>query len=296
MKQAMAKAISSAMKVLLTSKHLYQYVDVDLAPVAAQGKALNDEVLRGEPGASPVPVPKLPATADELKKDPDSCVNVTWAFGGCNISGAMRDVIMFDLPHVNTYCDICNDRPPHNPVVEQCSSVILAGHEQDQWYYMAYECQQCKTIPIRLLVRREGTRLRFVGRDPIEFVPPPPGLKGNTKFYSDAMVAHHAGQTLAGLFLLRTYIEQFWRTLLAVQDLLKKKQRITGQPRATGEEMGAVYQDTLPPDFKSRFPSLLEVYGQLSAAMHEAKADPVLFEDSANKIAKHFDARRLFEL
>ncbi|HZR19237.1 MAG TPA: hypothetical protein VFE51_18260 [Verrucomicrobiae bacterium] len=250
----MGGAITSALKELLTERHLYQYVDVNLASVAAQGTALNDEALRGEPGVSPMPTPELPASPDELKKDPDSCANVTWAFAGANISGAMRDIITFEAPGINTYCETCKDRPPHNPVFDQCSSVILQGHEQDQWYYMAYECQQCHGIPVRFLVRRTGLRLRLASRDPIEFVPAPLALKGNTKFFSDATVDHHAGQTLAGIFLLRTYIEQYWRALPSVQALLKKKERVTEEARAIGDEMGAVYKDSLPNDFKSRFP------------------------------------------
>jgi hypothetical protein len=203
----------------------------------------------------------------------------------------MRDVIMVEPPlGVNMWCEVCKCRPPHNPFADQCLSVILEGHEQEQWYQLAYQCQQCHSVPVRLLVRRSRLRLRLAGRDPIEFVPPPPGLKGSTKFFSDAVVAHHAGQTLAGLFLLRTYIEQYWRTIQPVQELLKAK------PRATGEEQGEIYQSTLPADFKSRFPSLVDLYRQLSAAMHEANADVTLFEDSAAKIAEHFDARRLFKL
>lgn len=246
--------------------------------------------MRAEPGVSPLPIPKFPATVEELAKDGDSCANVTWAFGGCNITGAMRDVIMFEPPHINTYCGTCNDRPPHNPVSDHCASSILIGHEQDQWYHVAYECQQCKTIPIRFLVRREGLRLCLAGRDPIEFIPPPPGLKGPTKFYSDAQVAHHAGQTLAGIFLLRTYIEQYWRSRPQVQALIQQ------DARATGEKQGEIYQATLPTDFKSRFPSLLDLYGRLSAAMHEAKADADVFQSCAGKIAEHFDARRVFKL
>ena len=69
-----------------------------------------------------------------------------------------------------------------------------------------------------------------------------------------------------------------------------------GEARATGDEMGAIYQDSLPNDFKSRFPSLLDIYNQLSSAMHEAKAEAALFEDCARKIAEHFDACRVFRL
>ena len=98
------------------------------------------------------------------------------------------------------------------------------------------------------------------------------------------------GQTLAGIFLLRTFVEQFWRSLPQAQTLIQK------QPRSTGDEQGAVYQTTLPDDFKNRFPSLPDIYGKLSAAMHEATADGGLFEESCDRIVEHFDARRLYRL
>lgn len=141
------------------------------------------------------------------------------------------------------------------------------------------------------MVRREGMKLRLVGRDPLEVLPVPKVLpKGQGKFYGDAQIAYHAGQTLAAIFLLRTFVEQFWRSLTQVQALVQR------QPRATGDEQGTAYQDTLPTDFKSRFPSLSEIYTKLSAAMHEALADAALFEECCTKIVEHFEARKLFKL
>ena len=114
--------------------------------------------------------------------------------------------------------------------------------------------------------------------------------KGQSKFYSDAQIAHNAGQTLAAIFLLRSFVEQFWRSVPEVQRLIK------GQPRATGDEQGTAYQDTLPVEFKNRFASLSEIYGKLSAAMHEANADARLFAESCQAVEEHFDARRLFKM
>jgi hypothetical protein len=97
-------------------------------------------------------------------------------------------------------------------------------------------------------MRREALKLRLAGRDPIEILPTPKVLpKAPSKYYSDAIIAHHAGQTLAGLFLLRVFVEQYWRTVPAVQALL------TEEPRATGERQGDAYQSSLPTDFKNRF-------------------------------------------
>ena len=122
-------------------------------------------------------------------------------------------------------------------------------------------------------------------------LPTPKALpKSVSKFYSDSQIAHYAGQTLAALFLLRTFIEQFWRTLPEVKEL------ITRQPRTTGDEQGEVYQRTLPTDFKERFPSLSALYSVLSVALHEAKPDSHLFDECCAKIITHFEARKLYGL
>ena len=144
---------------------------------------------------------------------------------------------------------------------------------------------------MHFVVRREGKRLRLVGRDPIEKVPTPKVLpKGTDKYFSDSQIAHHAGQTLAGIFLLRVFVEQFLHSVPAVKELLLK------DARAPGDRIAETYQDTLPDAFKERFPSLRSIYANLSEAMHAANADAELYERNCREIVKHFEARSLFEL
>jgi hypothetical protein len=162
---------------------------------------------------------------------------------------------------------------------------------QHQWFFLAYQCQQCKGLPVHFLVARKGLKLTLAGRGPIEVLPTPKVLpKHHAKYFSDAIVAHHAGQTLAGLFLLRVFIEQCWHTTPAVQELLNN------DPRAPGERQGDTYQATLPSDFKARFPSLKDIYSRLSEAIHAADANASLFEEASAKIVEHFEARRLFKI
>jgi hypothetical protein len=111
-----------------------------------------------------------------------------------------------------------------------------------------------------------------------------------SEYFGNAIVAFQSGQTLAALFLLRVFIEQYWRSL----EVVSKKN--SGKAKPTGDELGAAYNATLPDDFKSRFPSLLEIYKDLSAAIHLANPDGDLFQDATRKVTEHFDARRLFKL
>ncbi len=52
----------------------------------------------------------------------------------------------------------------------------------------------------------------------------------------------------------------------------------------------------LPEDFKERFYSMKDLYGELSADIHQAKGSTKLFEKAEEKIIQHFKARELFNL
>jgi hypothetical protein len=290
---AMGKVVSKAFGELLSTKHLYQTISVELGFVADVAKGLAaQKIVQPVHGVhimgGRTVVHKTPTEA-ELIQTGRSIVAGPWIPDGAAVVGSGSNPISVRLPTVNTFCANCESTPPFN-FVDEGSSCIL-GPSESQLFLLGFECQQCKGPPVRFLVRREGFKLSLVGRDPIEAFPVPkvlPRLPG--KYYGDAQIAHHAGQTLAAIFLLRVFIEQFWRSIPAVQELVK------AQPRATGDEQGRVYQGTLPDDFKNRFPSLPEIYGRLSAAMHEAKPDAALFEESCERIVEHFDARRLYKI
>lgn len=135
------------------------------------------------------------------------------------------------------------------------------------------------------MVARDGLKLTLCGRSPIESVPAPKFIPPSVRdYYSDAMIDHHAGATLEALFMLRTLIEQFWKS----QNLMPNA------VRPTGDELGDAYNATLPDDFKKRFPSLKDIYAKLSEAIHEADGKDELFQSSLAEIERHFEARRLY--
>jgi hypothetical protein len=103
-------------------------------------------------------------------------------------------------------------------------------------------------------------------------------------FFRDAIIAHGSGKTLAGLFYLRTFVEQFGR-------------RITGiSGKNTGDEILSEYAKTLPANVRDSMPSLAEWYGKLSGALHSADADQELFTNAQEKIEKHFEIRKAMSI
>jgi hypothetical protein len=103
------------------------------------------------------------------------------------------------------------------------------------------------------------------------------------RFYVGAAIAHQSGHTLAGVFMLRTLIEQ-WARLT------------TASTKRDADQVLDEYMDTLPTDFRDRFPSMRALYSELSADIHSATGSVELFEKARKEIDEHFDARRVFKL
>lgn len=283
-------AVTQAFKKLLNEKHLYQCVKLDLDWFEPLIHEYFVQDVR-PPGSSQSRV-----TKEQLREHAIDALQVLWipqedvTPGPPPLPMYRIEEIPFGLPTIHVFCQKCASLWPFNPFGVTESNYVSDG-KFVQWFCLAYRCQSCKGTPIKFLVRREGIKLWLVGRDPIEIAPTPKELpEGISKFFGDALIAHNAGQTLAGIFLLRVFVEQFWRSLPEI------KSQTLPVGRQTGDELGAAYNQTLPPDFKARFPSLPAIYSKLSEAMHSATADPNVFETTKVDIEKHFQARVIFGL
>ena len=189
------------------------------------------------------------------------------------------------------FCKVCDRLEPFNSVM---SSNYLTKHDLsspgifhamnwNQVYALSYLCQSCKAVPEVFLVRRTGTKLTLCGRAPMEHAPVPKIVpKEISKFYAGAVIAHQSGQTLAGLFMLRTTCEQWAKRWAAPED----------RADAAIEK----YMAALPQDFKDRIPSVQKMYSDLSAAIHQANPDEELFAKTIVDLKKHFNARGVYEL
>jgi hypothetical protein len=122
-----------------------------------------------------------------------------------------------------------------------------------QLLFLVFQCQRCKSDPEGFLVRRDGHSLYLEGRSPIEHVNIPAYIpKKESRLFSDAVIAFNAGKILAGLFYLRSFIEQFAR----------RQTNLEG--RIAGDEIMESYGKLLPEDLRARIPSLRECYEKLS--------------------------------
>ena len=294
----LGRNISDSVRQLLSDKHLYQSVNVDVAfldeVAEAHHKAERVAAARSLSPGRPGRVPEL----DEIRGTLDSFLRAAWFPSGARpLVDTGMDILYendpkvqkYPLPTVKLTCNHCGERGPFNPV----GALVETGRRErdNQWTYLSYECQNCKGEPIRFLIRRKRTKLTLSGRDPFETIELPLFIpKQRADNLRNALIANHAGQTLAGVFLMRVFIEQFWKSLPEVIAAVKHK------ARPTGDELGEAYKATLPASFKERFPTLAETYDALSEDMHAARGSAEVFEKSYAQIVEHFDARRLFKL
>lgn len=279
----LTQTLVGAVRQLLEKKHLYQGIDVEIEKISeAYQKTIPSEYVSAVFHMFGV-------------KDWPWIVNDTETFHSLMLAmekqKSPNQIITWSPPDLKLYCKVCDRVEPYNSV----SSINILNRTKPieggfyfkgkltQAYCLTYLCQSCKSIPEVFLIRRFGTRLTISGRAPMEHVPIPKEIpKDVENYYSDAVVAFQSGQILAALFLLRTLCEQWVRKYAGSSD----KADIALDK----------YMETLPDDFKERFPSLRTIYGDLSVAIHSADASSELFAKSCERIEEHFAARSLFKL
>jgi hypothetical protein len=295
----LGQEISDALKRLLSEKHLYQSVTVstEFIDVAATTLYKEAQLQEAEPnlsGKGPNPVPPI----EQFKVRQKTFLKGEWFPSDVkHLIPVGQDILhqhdsklqKYPAPTIKATCHHCEERGPFNPVGALVETA--RGSPENQWIYLSYECQNCKGEPIRFFVRRTELKLTLAGRDPFETIEIPNFIpKHHAANLRNSVIANHAGQTLAGLFLMRVFVEQFWKSQPKVVAAVKRSKR------PTGDELGEAYKATLPLAFRRQFPTLAEVYSSLSEGMHSARADADLFEKCYAEIIEHFDARRLFKL
>ena len=264
--------ITKFLKDLLQEKHLYQSVNLDV-----------NAYLRNA-------FPEIP-TGDQtsLYESAMQAFKSDWT-GKASLNPTRmlhptspdhyKPEVKFKVPDIKIYCGKCDRVEAFN--AQYCTDCYpdkiiinkLKNKQNIQIFVFSFLCQSCKMIPEFFMVRREGAKLTLSGRSPIEHVDVPRVIPNDfSKFYSGALVAHQSGQTLAGLFLLRTFIEQWVRN------------NAPGQ-KQVDEELD-LYGKSLPKDFRSRFPSLEDLYSKLSLSIHKANASDQIFKETLIAINEH---------
>lgn len=273
--------ISAGFKLLLENRHLYQKAEIGVK-----------ELMMGATILSKTAGP--PGTAARDNAFAQKCLDVLswqWRIESSSATPISKlrgpEHLQITLPTIKTFCPnpTCSRIEPFNPRPDAHATMNhLANGKVQQIFVLEYECQSCKGLPTVFMIRRDGMKLFLEGRSPIEHVEVAKVIpKTQRKYISDAIVAHNSGQTLAGLFFLRTFIEQYAREL-------------STNPSLPPDELIENYMKPLPDDFKSRFPSLGKIYSDLSGAIHNADASVELFNKTITDLNEHFEAKKMYKI
>jgi hypothetical protein len=270
---------------LLETKNLYQKAVIDWQKIVETLKAKIFSTDHRDFSRYIEGVPSMPFIAATQMR------GLVQSFNANIMLGTVPVVLL--LKNVTLFCRDCDRREAFRPILYKDLAVELrqlpasrlvrdlplADTFQD--FVLVYQCQRCEGVPETFIVRRHEWTLSLDGRSPMASVEAPSSIpKKEGYLFRDAIIAHGSGKTLAGLFYLRTFIEQFGR-------------RITGiSGKNTGDEILSEYAKTLPPNVRDSMPSLAEWYGKLSAALHSADPDEELFKNAQEKIEKHFEIRK----
>ncbi len=293
--QAFVEEVITAVKTLIEEKHLYQSVSLSPERLRAVVEKPLVEMLRA---AVDLPGLHYKPTAEQIVGDllKASWVTVNPASprqGGYLIehNNDPVDHLKFHIKNIRTHCGSCDENSPMNLVaatdaIARLSDWVDVTIPNDHSVYtFVFQCQSCRVGIEVFIVARRGRKFTLVGRSPMEQVKVPYFIpKDVHKYYSGAVIAFNSGQILPALFMLRTLVEQYLRGEMTTVSSEKIDKVIDA------------YMDSLPNDFTDRFPSLKDVYGKLSNAVHCANESADLFHESREKIERHFDARRVFEM
>jgi hypothetical protein len=283
-------AFAFALKTLLEDKHLYQSVSIDIGAITDRWRdRMTETDLRMLAAAGGTGVSRLHfLLSDSPLRSSDP-------------SGTLSGVPTILVQNVKLYCGPCEGREVFAPVwfrdierevgrqaISHAPGRPVAGGASDgptQVIAIGLRCQRCLGDLNVAVVRRSAWKLILEGRSPMEHVEVPKFIpKTESHLYRDAVIATNAGKTLAALFYLRTFIEQFAR-------------RRTGlRGKETGETIMNAYSKTLPLAQRDSMPSLGEWYDKLSGALHSAHADADLLTTATVAIDQHFDIRRVFRM
>lgn len=278
-----SRTIEQSIRELLETKHLYQSVVVNVDAVSKGLLPLVESKSREGVESWIADATTWPW----IVTDDDNLQAIVTSF----TTKSEGQTLVWTAPDIKIYCETCARLEPFNRVTSANflnrsnpkSGGILQGKTRIQTYVLSYLCQSCKSIPEVFLVRRSGKKLTLSGRAPMEHVQVPKCIpKEVAKHYSGSVVAYQSGQTLAGLFLLRTLCEQWARRYAESND--------------KADVAIDKYMQSLPDDFRARFPSVRNIYSDLSAALHSANASDDLYASTLAAVSEHFKARQLYRL
>lgn len=285
-------AYAEALKNLLEKKNLYQSIEADFKSAGAKYvESISDDAP--SPRAMATVIGSSPPTPEQhweaqlrQYRHAELIVNIPNVPKPAPLGHVpqMIQPITFDLPTILINCQNCkNVFPAHNPgyggLKEQTRTLNLGTGDKGmvQVFTFPYQCQSCKKEPLVFTVRRVGSKLTLVGRSHLFKTDIPKTIPDEERDYlNKAILANGTGNTLAGLFLLRVFIEQYMRRVTNTKE------------RIRGDDLADKYAVLLNDEFPKSIRSFKNLYEDLSICIHGADPSVERFDEVVKHLYKHF--------
>ena len=188
--EAYGEAVIKAFRELLESKHLYQFVNVDLKEI----EIITERMANQDPHGSPKVVrANIKDGIADWTKEPWILISGPIPPITSKIRGQLSPI---ELPSVKLSCSSCNGAAwPHNPGYRDSNPSFQAcdysfGNSNVQFFLISFQCQNCKGTPLVFQVKREALKLSLVGRSQFPEVLVPDFIPyAQRKFYRNAIIA-----------------------------------------------------------------------------------------------------------
>lgn len=208
----MAKLIESSIAQLLSTKHIYQNVEIDLSNI----KKLGDEKYTPDKLEYEFRLrPWLPASKNTGYTQHERFITNTAKSGTQHIDTALIDLnVSFSIPTIETPCAKCGNFIHHESIPYLASSPYHLNPEAvkeprgHQTFVFDFQCVACKGAPLKFIVTRVFNKIQLCGRSKaIEIAPPVFIPKKLRRIYAEALASANCGDIYAGFYHLRTLLE-----------------------------------------------------------------------------------------
>ena len=306
---AASKAIENAFRELIEHRYFYQKVTVDLtdmdAAIKESVKQAKIELARSIGPVERLPTPATPKRLEELRREvgarpwrlatrnlgdnPSTAKIHRIARTGAQLIGTdVNDMnLHFYLPAVRLQCaSRCKGSRTFTALPSSHDSEFDSPYPRklpagtEQVFAAVYRCDMCREAISTILIRRVGLRLHLCGfaprREPLPVKSLPEGL---VPILNDAEQAVAEGDLYGGFYHLRTMLEHYLKTRLAIP--------ITQQIR--GNDLVENYYEALETGIKGILPSLTTAWEKLSTWLHTRTGEAEDYQKQRDDISKHIE-------
>ena len=220
--EVMAQLIESSIAQLLSTKHIYQNIEIDLSRI----KKLGDEKHTPEKLEYEFRLrPWLPASKNTGYTQRERLITSTAMSGTQPTETALNDLnVLFTIPTIETSCAKCGKFVHHDSIPYLASSPYHLNPEAVkeprgcQTFVFDFQCVACKGAPLKFIVTRTFNKIQLCGRSKVLEIPPPEFIPKKLRLiYSEAVASANCGDIYAGFYHLRTLLEHHMKTSCSIE-------------------------------------------------------------------------------